>query len=296
VTQSRRRDPLAAASSAAAAPTEATSSPAAAAAAAGATASPLQQVPQSADTSDSTLNLSSLPSRAGPQTQQQQQQQQQSGGASQPQHQLTLGSSLRRLQQQQQQAAAVRHPAVRDAYAGLRDPTVASGSYTITQDVILRTEQLKFFSSPPDIADDLTDAPGSTTAAAAGGGGAAGGCVSAAGAGSRRGGVSGSDALSPEGPQHLSTAAAAAAAAAAAGKTTTAEGSRVAGHKRPAEGSHSKQGSAPEVLKKLAASAPQLPISGDDWLLAEYGVNQHGMELYNHWGAVDSSVGLPKER
>jgi hypothetical protein len=30
--------------------------------------------------------------------------------------------------------------------------------------------------------------------------------------------------------------------------------------------------------------------------LAEYGVNQHGMELYNHWGAVDSSVGLPKER
>jgi hypothetical protein len=51
-----------------------------------------------------------------------------------------------------------------------------------------------------------------------------------------------------------------------------------------------------EVLKKLAASAPQLPISGENWLLAEYAVNQHGMELYNHWGAVDANVGLPKER
>jgi hypothetical protein len=49
-------------------------------------------------------------------------------------------------------------------------------------------------------------------------------------------------------------------------------------------------------LKKLAAAAPQLPISGEDWLLAEFGVNQHGMELYNHWGAVDANVGLPKER
>lgn len=50
------------------------------------------------------------------------------------------------------------------------------------------------------------------------------------------------------------------------------------------------------LKRKLLASAPRLPISGEDWLLAEYAVTQHGMELYNHWGAVDASVGLPKDR
>jgi hypothetical protein len=50
------------------------------------------------------------------------------------------------------------------------------------------------------------------------------------------------------------------------------------------------------LREKLLASAPELPISGTDWLLAQYSVNQHGMELYNHWGAVDASVSIPQDR
>jgi hypothetical protein len=50
------------------------------------------------------------------------------------------------------------------------------------------------------------------------------------------------------------------------------------------------------LREKLLASAPELPISGTDWLLAHYSVNQHSMELYNHWGAVDASVSIPQDR
>ncbi|WIA35511.1 hypothetical protein OEZ86_003938 [Tetradesmus obliquus] len=33
-----------------------------------------------------------------------------------------------------------------------------------------------------------------------------------------------------------------------------------------------------------------------DWLLAHYSVNQHGMELYNHWGAVDANTSIPQDK
>ncbi|KAF8060617.1 RPL32A [Scenedesmus sp. PABB004] len=47
---------------------------------------------------------------------------------------------------------------------------------------------------------------------------------------------------------------------------------------------------------KLLASAPKLPVDGSDWLLASYGVVSHGMELYNHWGAVDADAAIPQHR
>lgn len=52
----------------------------------------------------------------------------------------------------------------------------------------------------------------------------------------------------------------------------------------------------PALRQKLMADAPKLGIAGDDWLLAQHGVMSHGMELYNHWGAVDSTAAIPQER
>lgn len=265
VTQSAKRSTAAAAD---------TSDPAAAAAPTGAGGVGAGQQ----DDRDTTPDLSSLPSRAvaGSTNIAQQQQPAASGTA----HHLTLGSNLQRLQQQQQQSAAAR-PAVRDPYAQLRDPTLAVGAYTIPQDVILRNEQLKFFSSAPDLTDQILDAADSSAAAApaAAGGSSAANRPAAGSTAQRAAGAQGS------GTNRQDTA-----TQAQAGSS-----SGLSGRKRPAQGSN--QGSSKtEVLKKLAAAAPQLPISGEDWLLAEYGVNQHGMELYNHWGAVDANVGLSKER
>lgn len=216
-----------------------------------------------------TPDLSSLPSRAGTSSSNNLQQQ---PAASRPAHHLTLGSNLQRLQQQQ---SAPARPAVRDPYAQLRDPTVAVGAYTIPQDVILRNEQLKFFSSPPDLTDQTADAANSSAAAG-----------SSADSRPAAGSIA----------QHLAgTQGSVANRQGTEGKAQAGSSSGLTGRKRPAQGLNPGSSKA-EVLKKLAAAAPQLPISGENWLLAEYGVNQHGMELYNHWGAVDANVGLPKER
>jgi len=252
------KDGTAAAAAAGAVPVGAVTAAAAGDAAGGAAAADNASQPDSINLPD----LSSLPSRTGNAgTSSRRQQQQEPARAGRTARQLTVGGNLQRLQQQQQQQQqAVGQPAVADAYAGLRDPTVAVGTYTIPQDVIARNEQLKFFSSPPDAGDDLGTTGINTAAAAAGGGEQGTAAQSVAGSTAQQG--SGGRAV----PCSSSSA------------------------------QDSTQGLKPEVFKKLLNSAPQLPISGQDWLLAEYGVNQHGMELYNHWGAVDASVGLPKDR
>jgi hypothetical protein len=144
-------------------------------------------------------------------------------------------------------------------YANLRDPTAAAtGVYIIPQELVQQHEQARWLQhSQPDEQVPSGSSPGAAAAAAE--------------------------------PDRAAGSRAAAAAAGAARTSSTAAAAAAADPDAQPQLNRS-------LREKLLASAPQLPISGSDWLLAHYSVNQHGMELYNHWGAVDASVSIPQDR
>lgn len=99
--------------------------------------------------------------------------------------------------------------------------------------------------------------------------------------------------------EQLQTEAGAAASSAAHQGRSTAKVNQSAAQQQPASQTvkvKEGKGLDASLRQKLAAAAPKLPIAGEDWLLAQHGVSSHGMELYNHWGAVDSTTALPQDR
>lgn len=172
---------------------------------------------------------------------------------------ITFASSLRRPAEQE---------VVPDVYANIQDPAAAArGIYIIPQGVRQLAEECRWVPQQHSDSDSehlATAAPGS---------------VSAEGHQQVQGPSTGNQLKQSSQEAALSRAVAGSAPADA-----------VVGSSKVATGLD------PALRQKLAAAAPKLPIAGDDWLLAHHGVSSHGMELYNHWGAVDSTAGIPRDR
>lgn len=173
---------------------------------------------------------------------------------------ISFASNLNRQAEQQQETP--------DVYANIQDPTAAAtGIYIIPKEVRQLAEEGRWVLQQHSDSDSEQHA---TAAAAA----AAGNAHDA--------GQQQSLALATTGPHSKARQEASGAAVSASASA--------GGISKPAKGID------PAVRQKLAAAAPKLPIAGDDWMLAQHGVSSHGMELYNHWGAVDSTTSIPQDR